>query len=473
MRQFFLCAMVSMALIGFTACEPNTPQEPEKQDTIPASFPKKHLIEEFTGQGCGYCPDGMDAVHEFIGNDTNWVLVLHHAGFSDDRFTLKGSKTIVSALKVNGAPSIDINRSSTNYGNGKGIVFHPGYLSNTKKSQFESETYASVRLKNEYNPATRELIVHVNGEIATTEHPQLMLTVLVKESGMIDFQADNYYTFEGWEEFRHTNAVRAFLSGAKGDSVHVTDQRYSDVFSITLKENWVPENCMVVAFLSEAFKPVVQAEQKPVVAGTQGGADIKHGGVKAVEIPDYYPETSATDGPDAYSGNKSEILSTATAYYKKYPTYGFTYWCLQAYDLNTTLTIEGSTCVPFADIYFFTSLDAPTTEVPVGTYEFNTSMQPGTAFAGFRDDEEFEVGGSMFYFVSKAYLSQSQLNPLAQWLIAEGTLTITADEWNVSGKARNGASINISGTGTIQVGGAMNAPKRAPVKIPRVNRNCE
>ena len=100
MKKFFLWAMAGMALIGFTACEPNTPQEPEKQDTIPASFPKKHLIEEFTGQACGYCPDGMDAVHEFVGNDTNWVLVLHHAGYSDDHFTVKGSKTIATALNV-------------------------------------------------------------------------------------------------------------------------------------------------------------------------------------------------------------------------------------------------------------------------------------------------------------------------------------------------------------------------------------
>ncbi len=473
MKKFFLWAMTGMALIGFTACEPNTPQEPEKQDTIPASFPKKHLIEEFTGQACGYCPDGMDAVHEFVGNDSNWVLVLHHAGYSDDHFTVKGSKTIATALNVKGAPGVSLNRASTNYGSGKGIVFHPGYLSNTKKSQFESETYASIRLRNEYNPANRELTVYVNGEIATADHPQLMLTVLVKESGMIDTQKDYYNTFEGWEEFRHANAVRDFLSNAKGDSVHVTDQRYSDVFSITIKDNWVPENCMVVAFLSEAFKPVVQVEQKPVVPGTQGGADMKHGGVKAVEIPDYYPEYDATYGPDHYTGNKSETLPAAALYYEKYPNYGFTYWCLQAYDADATVPVEGTTCVPFADVYFFTSLDASTTEVPVGTYEFNISMQPGTAFAGFRDDEEFEVGGSSFYFVSKSYLTQNQLYPLAQWLIAEGTLTITAEGWSVSGKARNGSIIRFAGTGALEIRGAMNAPKRAPVKVPGEIRYCE
>lgn len=460
MRQFFLWAMVSMALIGFTACEPNTPQEPEKQDTIPASFPKKHLIEEFTGQGCGYCPDGMDAVHEFIGNDTNWVLVLHHAGYDDDRFTVKGSKTIVTALKVSGAPNIDINRASTNYGNGKGIVFHPGYLSYTNKSQFESETYASVRLKNEYNPATRELIVHVNGEIATTEHPQLMLTVLVKESGMIDFQSDFYRTFEGWEEFRHTNAVRAFLSGAKGDSVHVTDQRYSDVFSITLKENWVPENCMVVAFLSEAFKPVVQAEQKPVVAGTQGGADIMYGGITPVPVSDFYPEPSATAAPSDYSGRTTDTLNVANAFYSEYN--GVRIWQIQTYSSTQLVTIDKTTCAPFAFIYLIT--EASATEIPASSYPLNLTEQPGTALAGFRDDVHQQIAGSMFYYTNLSYLMQGYLDPAAQWLITDGELTITDTGWELTGHTFNESEIHLVGSTKIINRGRASAPKK-PQKV--------
>ena len=59
----------------------------------------------------------------------------------------------------------------------------------------------------------------------------------------------------------------------------MTNQRYSENYVIDLKDAWVPENCMVVAFLSEEFQPVVQAAQKPVVDGTKGGADILHGGI--------------------------------------------------------------------------------------------------------------------------------------------------------------------------------------------------
>ena len=51
MKHSHFLALIGLSALLLTACEPNTPQEP-----ILDSYPKKHLIEEFTGQDCGYCP---------------------------------------------------------------------------------------------------------------------------------------------------------------------------------------------------------------------------------------------------------------------------------------------------------------------------------------------------------------------------------------------------------------------------------
>lgn len=316
MKKISYLACAGMLAWAFAACEPVnpiTPPNPQDStdvpvdtittdtiptdtiptdtiptDTIPAdttethvplSFPKKHLIEEFTGQDCGYCPGGMDAIHEFMGNDTNWVLILHHYGYMADHFSVSGSKKITGALGVSGAPSASIDRKKTKTPAGTTLVFHPGYLPNVDKEQFDSTTFASVHIANTYDPATRELNVTVSGEADTVGHKQLFITVVVKESGMIDYQADYDLASGGWTEFRHCNAVRAFLTAPKGDSLFVTNQAYNEVFSITLNDNWEPDNCSVVAFISETFKPVVQAEQRPVVEGTAGGNDIVHGGI--------------------------------------------------------------------------------------------------------------------------------------------------------------------------------------------------
>ncbi len=428
----------------------------ETGEDTPTSFPKKHLIEEFTGQDCGYCPDGMNSISSFINGEDNWVLVLHHAGFYQDNFTVKGSETISDKMDVNGAPSVSIDRQLTSYYEGVKTVFHPGYLSSDMKSQYESTTYASIDIANTYDASSRTLNVHVSGFIAKEDYPSLQLTVLVKESGMIDYQSDYYYTFEGWKEFRHTNAVRAFLTAAIGDALTIgSDHRYSTDLSLVLDASWVPENCMVVAFLSEAFKPVVQAEQSPVVSGSKGGADITHGGVSAVPVSSFYPEPSANAKPADYSKLDAEELTTAEAYYETDKENNVNRWTIQAYSTNRTVIVDGVSTYPFAQIFLFTKTKQ--TALPNGTYVFSTTIEPGTAYAGVRNDEEFYIDGSEFMFTNRSYFNQGYLVPQAQWLIARGKLVITDTDWSVTGTARNGQPIRLIGTSPINYPGRSNA----------------
>ena len=455
MKQLHFLALIALSALFFTACDPNNPSGP-----IPDSFPKKHLIEEFTGQDCGYCPYGMDCIHEYIANDTNWVLVLHHAGYSQDHFTITGNTTVATALGVQGAPQIAINRAKTDYRAGKDIVFHPGYLEYTSKSQFDTETYASINIANTYNANSRELKVKISGQVTQKDIAEMTLTVLVKESGMIDYQQDYYNTFEGWQEFRHTNAVRAFLTDAKGDLVTVDKQSYRAEYTLQLDAKWVPENCIVVAFLSENFKPVIQAEQKSVVAGTKGGADIQHGGVKAVPVSDFYPEVDAENGPLYYSGKEVDTLLVSNASYQSYSQYGFNFWQISAVNTANAFKVLGTNCIRYASLYLFT--ETSQTAIPTGTYELNLSQTPGSAYAGFRDDEEMYIGGSTFYYTSKSYWNQGYLVPSAQWLIADGALTITDEGWELVGHARNGADIHLVGTTPIVNKGKSSAPAKAP-----------
>ena len=461
MKKIYLYALMSVTALAFAACtpknEPDVPSTPS--DTI---FPKKHLIEEFTGQDCGYCPYGMDCVHEFIGNDSNWVLILHHYGYQKDNFSVNGSNYIKSMLSVNGAPSVAINRDKTNYEEGNAVVFHPGYLpSYVDKAQFDSTTYASIILDNTYNPATRELNVKVSGVIGKSSHKALKLTVLVKESGMVDYQSDYYNTFEGWSEFRHANAVRVFLTGPRGDDLKEDSTKlYNVEYTTTLDEKWVAENCMVVAFITEQYKPVIQAEEKPVVDGSKGGADILHGGITRVPVEDYYPEPSATTGPSDYSGLESDTLTYAVASYTPYAEYGFNYWQIQTYSSKRYVTVGGTKSIPFAQIYVFTDLNVTT--LPQGSYELNLSEQPGSAYAGYRDDEKGQLGGSEFYYINYSYFTQGYLVPTAEWLIVEGTLTIGETDWTLEGKARNGSTISLVGTTAIKNNGKASAPRRQP-----------
>ncbi len=469
MKHFSLFALIGVLALAMTACEPkNVPQDPdtpEPKPFVPQVFPKKHLIEEFTGQGCGYCPNGMDCISDFIANDTNWIVVLHHYGYQADHFSVSGSKTITNKLKVSGAPSMTVNRSKTNYGDGKAVVFHPGYLPYTNKEQFAATTYASLSISNTYDAASRELGITVSGIVSKEENPTVMLTVLVKESGMVDTQEDYYKTYEGWAEFRHTNAVRVFATKATGDTLAIDkEHHYEASYSLTLDKKWVAENCMVVAFLSEGLQPVVQAGQRPVVADSKGGADIAHGGIKPVPVSDFYPEPGETVAPKDYSGKDADELTTAYATYETYANEGFNFWEIIAYNSEASVKVGGAASIPCAVISIFT--ETAQTTLPEGSYEFNLSEKPGSAWAGFRDDEVMQISGSEFYYISQTYFQQGYLVPNATWLIADGKLTIGTDSWNLDGHARNGAEIHLKGTTAIANQGRAQIPHRKnPIHI--------
>ena len=451
-RLFF--ALMSVAALAFTACNTNNPDGP-----IPDSFPKKHLIEEFTGQGCGYCPYGMNCISDFTANDTNFIVILHHYGYKQDHFTVSGSKTITNTLGVNGAPSMTIDRAKTKTEKGSQTVFHPGYLPTTDKAQFATTTYASIEIKNSYNPDSRVLTARISGAVCTNDHPELYLTIMVKESGMLDVQADYLGSFEGWKEFRHTNAVRAFLTDAKGDVVTIKKQRYETEYSVVLDDNWVPENCMVVAILSENFKPIIQAEERPVIEGTTGGADIECGGVTPYPVADYYPEPSATTAPKDYSGVDADSISYALVYSELVGN--LKEWVIMAYEENANVKVGGTRCVPFTYIYLYT--EASATEIATGTYELNNSRTAGAALAGYRDDAQQQIDGSIFYYTSRNYLKQRSLDPRATWLITDGTVTLTEEGWEVVGHARNGSDIHIVGTTPVEY-----YQGNAPAKLKRL-----
>ena len=52
---------------------------------IPASFPRKFVIEHFTGDQCGYCPGGMYSITDYIlEEDSTAIWVSHHYGYNTD-----------------------------------------------------------------------------------------------------------------------------------------------------------------------------------------------------------------------------------------------------------------------------------------------------------------------------------------------------------------------------------------------------
>ncbi|MBQ2291947.1 MAG: Omp28-related outer membrane protein [Paludibacteraceae bacterium] len=247
---------------------------------VPTSFPRKYLIEHFTGDQCGYCPEGMYSIVEYKQKtSTPCIWVSHHYGYNQDEYTIPESAKIASACGAQGAPQMAINRTKVM---GATIAFHPGYLpeagmAEAIASKCDTVAEASVVINHNYNAETRQLEVTVSGQVANTEVTEYLLTVLIKENGLIGKQADYYWSWKakGYREFLHPCVARDLLCSTQlGDTVKVENQAYSKTYTYSVPEKWVAENCQVVAYITPLNKkPVINAEETPLVAGTTGGAE--------------------------------------------------------------------------------------------------------------------------------------------------------------------------------------------------------
>ena len=259
---------------------------------VPSSFPRKYLIEHFTGDQCGYCPYGMYSIMEYSANNTTpCIWVSHHEGYNNDEYTIPESAKIGSTCGVQGAPNMAMNRTKIM---GTAIAFHPGYLvedgmAETITSKCDTTAEASVVIEHTYNAETRQLDVTVSGQVANTEVTEYLLTVLIKENGLIGKQADYYWSWKtaGYKEFMHPCVVRDLLTVSQlGDTVKVENQAYSMTFTYTVSEKWVAENCNVVAYITPlSKKPIINAEETPLVAGSTGGTEYQPFGITENKEP--------------------------------------------------------------------------------------------------------------------------------------------------------------------------------------------
>ena len=393
---------------------------------VPSSFPRKYLMEHFTGDQCGYCPYGMYSMVEYSQNcSTPCIWVSHHYGYNNDEYTIPESAKIGSTCGVQGAPSMAMNRTKIM---GTAIAFHPGYLTEdgmaeTIADKCDTTAEASVVIEHTYNAETRQLDVTVSGQVANTEVTEYLLTVLIKENGLIGKQADYYWSWKtaGYKEFMHPCVVRDLLTVSQlGDTVKVENQAYSKTFTYTVSEKWVAENCNVVAYITPlAKKPVINAEETPLVTGTTGGKEYQPFGITENKEPTNASKLTF----DAFELNKVaddklalELVATASTRSDFYGPVKLAVYL----EFNTTDTI-----------------------LPTDTLDFVDGNEPNTFSAGTVDLVEQSFGGSHM-----AYYLAADMETLCHiWRIKSGKLLVDENGgFYASGKLDNNKNYTITCT---------------------------
>ena len=388
-----LVILLLMAAMGMSAQE------------VPTFFPRKFLLEHFTSANCNECPMGMKYIVEYLDKQTTpYIWVSHHAVYGTDEYTIPASNAIAkNYLGINTVPSVVFNRSEQD-----GLLVIKAWdlnywYADGRKVADDTLSEASVVIEHQFDMATRRLDVTVSGQVANTHRKEYLLNILIKENGLVGKQEDAFCSWKGakWKEYMHPRVVRDFVTATFGDTVKVENQAYSYTKSYVIDEEWIPENCCVVAYLTPLEKsPVINAEQVALVVGTEGGEQYGPYGITEGKGPNTSISFDSVSVTRLSNGQLEMMMSSSKTINTKFGI------CKQV----------GYVCVNTEDSVL----------IP-GTYPIEDSGDEGTITAGYRVDEEERLDGSRLLYAVSTDLQNGIVTPIHHWRMSSGEMLVDED----------------------------------------------
>ena len=371
----------------------------------PTFFPRKFLLEHFTSANCNQCPMGMKYIVDYLDKQTTpYIWVSHHAVYGTDEYTIPASNAIaMNYLGMNSVPSVVFNRSKQD-----GLLVIGAWNIENLIVKDDTLAEASVVIDHQFDATTRRLDISVSGQVANKERTEYLLTILIKENGLVGKQEDAYCSWKGakWQEYMHPRVVRDMVTATLGDTVKVENQAYHYSTSYVIDKEWVAENCCVVAYLTPLEKsPVINAEQVALVAGTEGGEQYGPYGITEGKGPNTSISFDSVRVTQLGNGQLEMMLTSSKTIKTSY--FGI---CKQV----------GYVCVNTEDRV-----------LQPGVYPIVEGNADGTITAGYRVDEEETLGGSRLFYAVSADLKDGIVTPIHMWRMSSGEMTLDA-EGNIS-----------------------------------------
>ena len=365
---------------------------------VPTFFPRKFLLEHFTSANCNQCPMGMKYIVEYLDKQTTpYIWVSHHAVYGTDEYTIpEGNVIAMNYFGMNSVPSVVFNRTKQD-----GLMVIGAWNIENLEVKDDTVAEASVVIEHTFDAATRQLDVTVSGQVANTDRTAYLLSILIKENGLVGKQEDAYCSWKSakWKEYMHPRVVRDLVTATLGDTVKVENQAYSYSTSYILDEEWLPENCCIVAYITPLEKsPIINAEQVPVMVGTEGGEQYGPYGITEGKGPNTSINFDSIK-VSKISNEQLEVMLTSS---------------------KTIKTTYFGICKQVGYVY----VNSAANVLEPGTYPIEDSEAEGTIIAGYRVDEEERLGGSRLLYAVSADLKNSIVTPIHGWRMSSGEMTI-------------------------------------------------
>lgn len=237
----------------------------------PSTVYRKILVEEFTGHRCVNCPEGHELLAQLQQQygDTMMVVGIHYGPlakpsgsmYSYDFRTETGTK-IGEYYSIEAIPTAIFN-----------MIYKEGGWPRTQWATvmqgLDRHVYAAIQMINEFDSQSNVLKANVKVTKLGVGNSLYRLALYLLEDGIVKPQKNGT---EDIEDYVHNHVLRASLNGVFGTMLNdglllESGEAVKYAASIDMSgTDWVPENCYVVAVLSDGITDeVLQVEKLPVI----------------------------------------------------------------------------------------------------------------------------------------------------------------------------------------------------------------
>ncbi|NND06283.1 MAG: Omp28-related outer membrane protein [Saprospiraceae bacterium] len=274
MTRLILTCLVLLSIFHWS-CE----KDPPTYTLIkPTESDRKVLVEEFSGALCPNCPQGTQDLENLKAiYAENLIIVTIHAGdfaspYPDSRYdfsTEEGDQLLSILGNPIGYPSAVVNRVKQ----GQSFQSFASKWASLVADELDKPAKVNISLVQTYDPETR--ILDLKATILPLEEivDGIRLSVLIKEDGIIDPQADRASPTGKVIDYVHKYVMRVMLSSPSGDLLTNYAEAflpYEQSYQFTLPAEdgwWRADKCHLVVYASvdtEGSYEILQAHEEPL-----------------------------------------------------------------------------------------------------------------------------------------------------------------------------------------------------------------
>lgn len=181
------------------------------------------LIEQFTGNQCGYCPGGHDRIAAAVEGRTDYIWMVHHAGYNTDALSNASSSALTFFYNDNStyAPAVMFDRSYLSAEDPGPVMSVPATAGITSylDEATSAPCFLTLALNNvNFNESSRAVTGTVAGHFTSNIYSaNTRLAVYVVEDSIVLTQAD--YTNGTQPLYIHMHTARTTITNQWGDAI--------------------------------------------------------------------------------------------------------------------------------------------------------------------------------------------------------------------------------------------------------------